>query len=246
MNPFVKEFRTISFIVLIIMIFRSSFFEPFKIPSGSMIPTLLVGDFILVNKTSYGLKVPFSDWFSESPIYITGPYEPKRGDIIVFKYPNDTSLNYIKRLVALPGDRINVIEGQVYVNGNVAPMSALGSEESTSLKNYLFKQNNEFPIDQIDIFETQTGDVKHKIQHFNPPRNYLFPPEWIVPEGHYFVMGDNRDNSQDSRFWGFVPFGYIKGKAFLVWLNLNLPIFQPEGISYPFLFYPDRIGKLVY
>lgn len=246
MSPIKKEFRTISFIVLVILIFRSSFFEPFKIPSGSMIPTLLVGDFILVNKMSYGLKVPFSDWFGESPIYLTGPYEPKRGDIIVFKYPNDTSLNYIKRLIGLPGDRINVTDNQVYVNGEIAPVSPVNTEEASALKQYLFKQNNEYPPEQIDIFETQTGDVKHKIQHFNPPRNYLLPPEWIVPEGHYFVMGDNRDNSQDSRFWGFVPFGNIKGKAFLVWLNLNLPFLQPEGMSYPFLFYPDRIGKLVH
>src|SRR6187399_2353651 len=104
---YVKEFRNIFFIVLIILIFRSVLFEPFKIPSGSIIPTLLVGVFILVNKTSYGFKVPFSDWFSD-PVYLSGPSAPKRGDIIVFKFPKDTSINYIKRVVGVPGDRVQV------------------------------------------------------------------------------------------------------------------------------------------
>ena len=110
-----KEFKSITFIILVVLAFRSTFFEPFKIPSGSMIPTLLIGDFILVNKFSYGFKVPFSDWFSD-PIYITGPSKPKRGEVVVFKYPLDHSLNYIKRIVGLPGDTVQMINRVVYIN----------------------------------------------------------------------------------------------------------------------------------
>lgn len=245
LQVYIKEFRTIALIIFIILVFRSSFFEPFKIPSGSMIPTLLVGDFILVNKTSYGLKVPFSDWFTD-PVYITGPYLPERGDIIVFKYPKDVSLNYIKRLIGVPGDRIQIIENSVYVNGEVSPMTRLDETKAAELKKYLFNQNSQLPDAAIELYETKSGEKTHLIQHLAIQRNYLFPPEWIVPEGHYFVMGDNRDNSQDSRFWDFVPFSYIKGKAFLVWLNMNLPILQQPGADYPFMFHIDRVGKLVY
>lgn len=114
-GKFVKELKSFVLIILSVLIFRSVLFEPFKIPSGSMIPTLLIGDFILVNKFAYGFKVPFSDWFSD-PIYITGPQQPDRGDVIVFKYPKDTNLNYIKRVVGLPGDTIEVIDKVVYIN----------------------------------------------------------------------------------------------------------------------------------
>jgi signal peptidase I len=114
-EKFIKEVKSFTMIIMSVLIFRSVLFEPFKIPSGSMIPTLLIGDFILVNKFSYGFKVPFSDWFTD-PVYITGPKQPERGDVIVFKYPKDTNLNYIKRVIGLPGDTIEVIDKVVYVN----------------------------------------------------------------------------------------------------------------------------------
>jgi signal peptidase I len=119
-EKFKKEAKSIFWIIFLVLGFRSVFFEPFKIPSGSMIPTLLIGDFILVNKFSYGFKVPFSDWFTD-PVYITGPGKPERGDVIVFKYPKDENLNYIKRVVGLPGDTVQVIDKVVYINNEPIP-----------------------------------------------------------------------------------------------------------------------------
>src|SRR5690606_21593341 len=128
----VKEIKSITLIVFTVLLFRSVFFEPFKIPTGSMIPTLMIGDFILVNKFSYGFKVPFSDWVGD-PIYLTGPETPKRGDVIVFKYPKDTSFNYIKRVIGLPGDTIEVIDKVVYVNDEPIEPSVVSEEEAKKL-----------------------------------------------------------------------------------------------------------------
>lgn len=228
-------------IIVLIFVFRSSFYEPFRIPSGSMIPTLLVGDFILVNKFAYGWKVPFTDWFGE-PVYITKPSTPKRGDIIVFKYPVDPSINYIKRLIAIPGDRVQVIDKVVYLNGQPIAADAIADEE---LLRYLGPQNRQESPFGIHVYETTNGTVRHQIQMMATPQDAANTDEYTVPEEHYFVMGDNRDNSQDSRKWGFVPFSHIKGKAFLVWFNFNPAIFNDERFDYPWMFYPSRIGKLV-
>jgi signal peptidase I len=215
-EKFIKEAKSFTFIILGVLIFRSVFFEPFKIPSGSMIPTLLIGDFILVNKFSYGFKVPFSDWFSD-PIYLTGPKKPERGDVIVFKYPQDKSLNYIKRVVGLPGETVEVINKVVYINGKAIEATEI---DGTKLKEEIDKKYQRF---NFKFLETHTGEAKHLSQidqdnFYNENFSKL-----TVPEGHYFVMGDNRDFSADSRSWGFVPFGHIKGKAILVWFSLSFP-----------------------
>jgi signal peptidase I len=236
-----KEIATIALIIFAILVFRSSFFEPFKIPSGSMIPTLLVGDFILVNKFSYGFKVPFSDWYTD-PVYISQPSKPKRGDIIVFKYPVDPSLNYIKRVVAIPGDKIKVTDKIIYLNDQPISESDVPSED---LMKELTDQNADLASYGLRVLSTKNGDTTHLIQQISPPTELSNTEELIVPDNHYFVMGDNRDNSQDSRKWGFVPFENIKGKAFLVWFNLNIPFPKDERLNYPFLFHPNRIGKLI-
>lgn len=232
-----REIVSIFLIIVSVLAFRSTFFEPFKIPSGSMIPTLLIGDFILVNKFSYGFKVPFSDWFSD-PVYMTGPDKPKRGDVIVFKYPKDTSLNYIKRVVGLPGDTVEVRDKVVYINDKPLEMKEIDGKE------IMEDMDEKFKIYNFKFFETITGKAKHISQH---NMDALYSSDYYkteIPKGHYFVMGDNRDFSADSRRWGFVPFSYIKGKAVMVWFSLNFkwPFTESDDT---FSFRPWRIGNSI-
>lgn len=234
----VKELKSLMVIGILVFAFRSMFFEPFTIPSGSMIPTLLIGDFVLVNKMSYGLKVPFSEMFS-SPIYLTEYKEPKRGDIIVFKYPKDQSTNYIKRLIGLPGDRIAIRKRIVYVNGEAIETKVADS------KKYMEDMDEKYRRYNLLFFNTKTGEKDHIIQFNADDDEYGYNSnyeETVVPDGHYFVLGDNRDFSADSRYWGFVPKENIKGKAVLIWFSMYVPLF---GQDLPFTFRPWRIGNLL-
>jgi len=199
---FVEYARSFFPIILIVLILRSFLVEPFRIPSGSMIPTLQVGDFILVNKYSYGIRLPLVG----SKIIEIG--EPKRGDIVVFRFPEDPSIDYIKRVIGLPGDRISYIDKTVYVNGEPARQETLGVY--TGMGSGLRMSGASHRIEHLD-------GVDHEIlvQTMRRPVD----SEFVVPEGHYFVMGDNRDNSNDSRFWGPVPEENLVGKAFMIWMN---------------------------
>lgn len=237
-DKFLKEVKSFTLIILSVLVFRSVLFEPFKIPSGSMIPTLLIGDFILVNKFAYGFKVPFSDWFSD-PVYITGPGAPDRGDVIVFKYPKDTNLNYIKRVIGLPGDTIEVIDKVVYVNNQPIEVKEIDGKE------ILEDMDDRYKSYQFKFLETKTGDVTHVTQidvgnDFSA--NYY---KFTVPKDNYFVMGDNRDFSADSRRWGTVPFGHIKGQAIMVWFSLSVPWPWSEDEQESWKFRPWRIGKII-
>ncbi len=202
-----QNVEALIFAVALALLIRTFVFQPFKIPSGSMIPTLLVGDHLLVNKFIYGTKIPLTD-------KIVFPIEEiKRGDVIVFTYPNtehDPSKNgiyYIKRVVGLPGDRIDIEGRELYINGEKVPLDFIGT--------YVDKRNGE-QFDEYD--EDLLGDthlaIFRKGKESTNKGNFI--PVSNVPEGHVFVMGDNRDNSQDSRFWGFVPIENIAGKAFLI------------------------------
>lgn len=237
-QKFVKEVKSISLIIFLVLGFRSVFFEPFKIPSGSMIPTLLIGDFILVNKFSYGLKVPFSDWFSD-PIYITNPDNPKRGDVIVFKYPRNPDLNYIKRVVGLPGDTIEVVDKVVFVNDKAISGVDFNAKEILADMDEKYKRFN------FKFFKTQTGEHTHITQVHEDNVFTSSYPRTKVPDGKFFVMGDNRDFSADSRSWGFVPFENIKGRALLVWFSLSLPIPPLASEDESFSFRPWRIGTMI-
>jgi signal peptidase I len=210
-------------VILAVFLLRSFLFEPFKIPSGSMIPTLLVGDLILVNKFHYGVRLPVINK------KIIANNDPKRGDVMVFRYPKDTSVDYIKRVVGVPGDEITFREQRLYVNGQPAPLEAVPPPGFY----------NEDSMRYESSFTEKLGDVAHGIllnpqsqPYYGPDDRINFPfrencrysAEGVsckVPPGHYFMMGDNRDNSQDSRFWGFVPDENIVGKAFFVWMNFG-------------------------
>mgnify|MGYP002628668005 CR=1 FL=1 len=192
-------------VLLVVFLIRSFVVEPFKIPSGSMMPTLIAGDFIAVNKFSYGLRLPV---FNRTLIATS---TPKRGDVIVFHYPKDPSIDYIKRLIGLPGDEIRYENKQLFINGEAIAQSFD--------KDYLYPLSEDQMMLAKEYKESLMG-VDHSILiHDIPDRNYQF----TVPLGHYLAMGDNRDNSSDGRVWGFVPDEYLVGKAFVIWLNFSAP-----------------------
>ena len=208
-------------VILIVFLLRSFLFEPFKIPSGSMIPTLLVGDLILVNKFHYGVRLPVINK------KIIANHDPERGDVMVFRYPRDTSVDYIKRVVGVPGDEVSYRGQQLYVNGKPAPTEPLPEYYDEDSLRYTPRFKETFGAAAHEIL------VNPKLQPFygaDEQRAFAFRENCVynaegitckVPAGHYFMMGDNRDNSQDSRFWGFVPDQNIVGRAFFVWMNFG-------------------------
>ena len=222
-EKFVKEAKSFTFIIFSVLLFRSVLFEPFKIPSGSMIPTLLIGDFILVNKFTYGIRLPVIN----QKVVDLGT--PQRGDVVVFRYPRDESVDYIKRVVAIPGDVVQYQDKRLIVNGQ--PLQYSGGEA------YLDPENMRYAKRYTESFPADLGGNRHDILNDPDRPSGFFPTERFpgiefcqyqqtgltckVPAGHYFAMGDNRDNSADSRYWGFVPDKNIVGKAFFVWLNLG-------------------------
>lgn len=206
-EPVMVEYaRSLFPVLLIVLVFRSFLFEPFKIPSGSMIPTLLVGDFIIVNKYVYGIRLPV---LNKKVISIG---EPKRGDVVVFRYPKDPGVNFIKRAVGLPGDTITYRDKQLFVNGEPVKETPAGRWGSDDVKCTV-------PAADASLYWEQLGEANHNILLHD--RSGSRNGQWVVPEGHYFMMGDNRDRSNDSREWGFVPEENILGRAVGIWLNFD-------------------------
>lgn len=206
-------------VILFVFVLRSFIVEPFRIPSGSMLPTLQSGDLILVNKFTYGLRLPVID----TKVIPIG--QPQRGDVMVFRYPVDPSVDYIKRVVGLPGDQVAYLDKKLYINGKEVPRKADGQYFEPDRVAYTAQ------------FIESLGDKPHKIllderrsQDIGPISSFPYREkcEYLrngirctVPDGVYFMMGDNRDNSLDSRFWGFVPEANIVGKAFFIWMNFG-------------------------
>ncbi len=197
-------------IFLIVLLLRAFLVEPFRIPSGSMMPTLLVGDFILVNKFSYGIRAPVT----KAKLIELG--EPQRGDIVVFRWPVNPRLDYIKRVVGVPGDRIRYQNKTVFINGEPAPIEWLGQ--------YQPEGSGMRALGSVEGIEL-LGDVEHSVlvnplaPDFSPSCNFLGYGEVTVPEGSYLMFGDNRDDSNDGRCWGLVPEENLVGKAFFVWMS---------------------------
>ncbi len=232
-----ENVKTIIYAGLIAVVIRTFLFEPFNIPSGSMIPTLLVGDYLFVSKFSYGLShfsFPFSpDWFSGR---IFGSL-PHRGDVLVFRYPPDPSEDYIKRVIGLPGDHIQLREGQLYINGREVPRAPAGdyvtsdSGVPTAVRRYI----EDLPggVDHSIIKETEQGEMNNT-------------GEYVVPPGQLFVMGDNRDDSADSRYWGFVPMENLVGQAQIIFFSIAPDAPWWEFWEWPLEIRWDRIGMIVH
>lgn len=220
--PLVMDYARAFFPVLVIVfILRSFLFEPFRIPSGSLEPTLLTGDFILVNKFNYGVRLPVL----HKKIY--DYRSPSRGDIIVFRWPPNPSYDFIKRVVGIPGDHISYINKELVVNGKKIPQTFLQKSVAQD------ESGAEWPADEK--LEDLTG-ISHHI-YVNPTKSSHDYQDIIVPPGMYFVMGDNRDDSADSRYWGFVPEKNIVGKATLVWMSWG-------GIHHGVRW--DRVGRMIH
>lgn len=205
-KPLLTEYAQSFFpVLLIVLVLRSFIFEPFRIPSGSMIPTLLVGDFILVNKFSYGVRLPVI----HTKIFDMG--SPKRGDVAVFRYPSDPHLDYIKRVVGLPGDSIEYRDKTFFINGTEVMINGGNAYEDPNTgdvsRNQMRKQEDLMGVAHDVLINTNGGNRRAHT--------------WEIPEGHYFMIGDNRDNSNDSRYWGTVPEENLVGRAFFIWMNLN-------------------------
>ncbi len=206
-------------VILAVFLLRSFLFEPFKIPSGSMIPTLHVGDLILVNKFVYGIRLPVIN------TKITEGHGPQRGDVMVFRYPPQPSLDYIKRVVGLPGDEVAYLNKRLTINGKPVP--------TTPLPEYFDDDSMRYYKQFQEVLGTHTHRLLNDddrpafvpgVQDFPHRQNCQYSVEGVVckvPPGEYFMMGDNRDNSEDSRYWGFVPDANIVGKAFFIWMNFG-------------------------
>jgi len=194
-------------VLLIVLVLRSFVFEPFRIPSGSMEPTLFRGDFIFVKKYAYGLRLPVL----ETEILETG--EPERGDVIVFRLPSEPSVNYIKRVIGLPGDRIEYRDHRLTINGELVDL---------------------VPGEEARVFVETLDDREHRIQ-ITAPGSRAGEDSYRVPDGHYFVMGDNRDNSRDSRYINAIPETHLVGEATRIWMHM-------DGLSMPRW---DRIGNKI-
>ncbi|MCC5811955.1 MAG: signal peptidase I [Ectothiorhodospiraceae bacterium] len=197
-NWAVELSRSLFPVLLVVLLVRSFVVEPFRIPSGSMIPTLLVGDFILVNKSSYGVRLPVTNQ------QIFGNGEPRRGDLAVFKYPRNPRQDYIKRVIGLPGDHIAFRDKVLYVNGEAVPQVELSE----------YTEGRE---GGGRMLQETMDDLEYQILHY--PGRSVRDAQYTVPEGHYFMVGDNRDRSADSRLWGFVSEDLLVGRAFLIWMS---------------------------
>lgn len=238
-HKFIETVESIGIALLVALAIRAFVIEPFKIPSPSMVPTLLIGDQIFVNKFVYGLRVPFTKkrWWEGR--------EPRRGEVVIFLYPQDESLDYIKRVVGLPGDRVRIAGEKVLVNGEPVGKEPLALRPDPANTDRVLVTPNE-PYEKLTLFpdwgeytiyQEKLDGRAHLVQH----DSFYYPERaFTVPPGHYFVMGDNRDHSADSREWGFVPRPNIKGRAMFIWLSFDWDQPFPNWVRW------HRFGRWIY
>jgi len=223
-EPVVVDYARAFFpVLLVVLILRSFVAEPFRIPSSSMMPTLLIGDFILVNKFSYGLRLPINN----RKVISIG--EPERGDVVVFRPPHQPEQDWIKRVIGLPGDTVEYRDNTVYVNGVAFDYEPVGRYQGRG-------RGREMAGAELFSESIPGRAGSHQVLETELPIHDPAQGRWTVPAGHYFVMGDNRDRSDDSRFWGTLPESQLRGKAFLIWMNWDG---SAGGVGF------DRIGTRI-
>jgi signal peptidase I len=235
----IENVVSLALALLIVFMIRSSVIEAFKIPSGSMIPTLLIGDHIFVNKFAYGFKVPFSDLITDHPIYVVKRDPPKRGDVIVFMYPKDESFYYIKRVVGVPGDTVELRNKIIYINQKMVSRDLIMGVQAENL--FKSMDDPKYNATNLDLYQEHLDQANHIMML--DKTNFMgesYGPITVPPDS-LFVMGDNRDFSNDSRFWGFVPMKNVKGKAVVIWLSLWVSFSDSQ-----FIFRPTRVGTLIH
>ncbi|MFS8144482.1 signal peptidase I [Rhizobium sp. BR 249] len=237
-NALWENIKVIIQALILAMVIRTVLFQPFTIPSGSMMPTLLVGDYIFVNKFAYGYSkysLPFSPDIFSGRLFGS---DPKRGDIVVFRFPPNPEIDYIKRCIGLPGDRVQMKEGVLYVNGKPVPKVADGAFTS----DYKLDPGADVPVFRETLDDGKSYDTLDQ----SPETRGDNTREFIVPEGHYFMMGDNRDNSADSRFdVGFVPAENLVGRASVIFFSLGNDTSFREIWKWPTNMRWDRLFKVV-
>ena len=244
---FVESLVSLAFALLVVFMIRSSVFESFKIPSGSMIPTLAIGDYIFVNKFAYGVKIPFTDSLLDSPIYVFHRDPPKRGDVIVFRFPKDESIYFIKRVIGLPGDSIEVRDKVLYINGNPVPRDPMSTAQQGEIVAGGVLNDPQYTVTNPDFFIEHLERADHsRVDHMmvldkNNSMGRNFGPV-TVPADSLFCMGDNRDVSNDSRYWGFVPMRNVAGRATFVWFSFWMVSLSDMQVY----FHPARIGTAIH
>ena len=232
-KKFLKELPSYIVIFFVVFAIRSSIFDNNHIPSGSMLPNMAIGDFIIVNKAAFGFRIPYSDYFGKS-IYLTSFKGPKRGDIVVFEYPNNRSILYVKRVIGIPGDEIQVDNNRISINGRLVEEHEIDNKDEI-----LNVFDDKFYPDSIRLVRVKHNDTEfvRATQEASPFHPGTGGETLVVPKDHVFVMGDNRDYSSDSRAWGFVPYSHLRGKPLFIWFNMVYPWSAEK-----FHFRPWRIG----
>ena len=236
---FVENILSLFIALAFVLLLRSCVIEAFRIPSGSMMPNLIVGDHIFVSKLTYGIKIPFYDWITDHPIYIIERDPPKRGDMIIFKFPKNEKIYYIKRVVGIPGDRIEILNKIVYINGIPLKRKEVPQSKIDYFSEYM--KDSKYNSKTIEFLYENIGNKEVVILIDNMrPKYESNTDSIIIPKDEYFVLGDNRDYSNDSRYWGNVPKKNIRGKASFIWMSTWIDSNKGE-----FTFRPKRIGSIL-
>lgn len=237
-RAFLEHFVSVASALFLVFLIRSSFFESYKIPSGSMVPTILIGDHVFVNKFAYRFTLPFSEYFGD-PVVLFDRDPPKRGDILVFESPRNPKIDYIKRVVGLPGETIQIRNRQLTIDGKTVPLAEPSEDQASRVADLI--SDSKVDDQGLEMMKETLDERTHWI--FLDGRNFVsenFGP-YVVPDGSIFVMGDNRDFSDDSRFIGPIPIDRIRGRASWIWLSIWLR-FDPFELD----FRPLRTGRSLY